>query len=248
MGTLTLLSVKSQLTVSGSNFHLIWVFPVAILIPLNILVYFCRKKYSEKHRLSMDLKLFQMDKLSCETDFDRELIQRAVDQWYGGEDAFTSLVRGTLSAELSMMPTPHLPFGYAVLITTSIQSLFMEYMAILYMADADSHTLGICLLSWGAYFLCAVPLNFNLIFYVSDLLASSSGCITDVAKTLAGTSTVLAWNGLSMGLATLTSWSGNIWLSLSNFTFHLIILCCVYGLPLGQSMARPETWGHTVSP
>lgn len=215
------------------NPHYIWVFATFIFLPLNVLVHFCRKKYQEKDRLLQDLQFFQLDGLSCETDFDRDFIRTAINEWYGGTDAFTSFVRGPLCEELlSMLPNPHLPLGYCALISTSIASLFLDHGASLYLAGADDFTLAIYFLSWSSYFLCGVPLNFNLIFYISDRLSSSSSsCMGDILRTVAGTSTVLLWNGVSMGLATVCGWCANLWLSLSCLLFHIAVLLWVFGLP-----------------
>ena len=175
------------------------------------------------------MRSFDLDKLHCENEFDRDFILGAVDKWYGSRHTFTDLVRGSLCEELlSMLPTPHLPFRYAAVISSSIASLFLESAASLHVSGADSLALAVYILSWGSFFLCGIPLAFNLTFYLADRFAAPSGCVLDWAKTLICTLIVLAWDIASMGLATLTAASGSISYSLACFLFHLMITFWVF--------------------
>ena len=207
----------------------LWILGGFLFLPLMVLVHVCRKKYQEKHQLLMDMRSFDLDKLHCENEFDRDFILGAVDKWYGSRHTFTDLVRGPLCEELlGMLPTPHLPFRYAVVITSSIASLFLEIAAGLHLSGADSSALAVYMLSWGSFFLCAIPVAFNLTFYLADMFAAPSGCVLDWAKTLTCTIIVLAWDLTSMGLATLTAASGSIWYSLACFLFHLVFIFWVF--------------------
>ena len=48
-----------------------------LFLPTVAMVHACRMKYREKHQLLMDLRRFQLERLSCEEAFDRELILNA---------------------------------------------------------------------------------------------------------------------------------------------------------------------------
>ena len=135
-----ILNFMPELVLPGEASY-IWVLSSIYFLPLLLLFHFCRKKYQEKHRLLLDLRHFKLEELSCETEFDRNFIHEAVDKWYGGREAFTGLVRGPLCMELlAMMPTPHMPLGYAVSVSTFLASLLVELAVDLHLADVDSLT------------------------------------------------------------------------------------------------------------
>ena len=55
---------------------------------------------------------FDLEKLHCENEFDRDFTPGAVDKWYGRRHTFTDLVRGPLCEELlSMLPWSILLLG-----------------------------------------------------------------------------------------------------------------------------------------
>ena len=52
-------------------------------LPIVFVAHVLRKSYREKHQLLLDLRYFSLDKVSCETDFDRRFILNAIDQRLG---------------------------------------------------------------------------------------------------------------------------------------------------------------------
>ena len=137
-----------------------------------------------------------------------------------------------------MMPTPHLPLGYAATISTFLASLLVELAVDLYQAGADGSTSAIAVLSWGSHLMCSLPLALNLICYLADRLAAPGNYVLDLAKDMAGTSIVHAWVGLGLTATTLTSWSGSIWYSVMCFFFHLVIVFWVFWPSLHVSTAE----------
>lgn len=200
-----------------------------VFLPTCLLVYFCRTKYREKHQLLRDLQFFQFDKVSCKTDFDRSFICSAIKQWYGSQEAFVNLVRGPIRDELlNMLPSPHIPVGHVMFISSSTTSLLLEGIAALYLAGKLDYDAAIAILAWASHILFALPIGFNLLFYISDHLASSRGFVTSLAKSLAGASIAAAWVAVSIGMATVSSWLGSIWLSVTCFLLHLLLFSWVF--------------------
>ena len=222
--------VISTATESGrGGARWLYILGVFLFPPLVAMVHGCRKKYREKHQLVRDMRSFDLDELHCENDFDRDFILGAVEKWYGSREAFTGLVRGSLCEELlNLLPSPHLPFCYAALLATSLASFFLESAASLHLSGADSSALAVYVLSWGSFFLCAVPVAFNLTFFMADRFAAPSACLLDWARTLFCTMVVLAWDLVSMALAILTAWLGSVWYSLACFLVHLVIIFWVF--------------------
>ena len=212
-----------------------------LFLPTVAVVHICRIKYREKHQLLMDLRGFQLERLSCEVDFDREFILNAVEQWYGSRNSFVSLVQGPLCEELlSMLPTPHLPLSFAALITSSMASLFLEQLAGLYLAGADSKAMVIFALSFSPPLVLSVLLGFNLLFYLGDRLAAAQSRVFDVTKTLASAGMLLAWILSSMGVATQVSSTGSVWYSLAWSLLHVVLLLWVFK-PSGRAMASGQS-------
>ena len=230
MGVFVLVHVVSTTTDSGSR-TTAWVgiLGAFLFLPLIGLVHTSRLKYREKHQLLMDLRQFHLESLSCETDFDREFILNAVDEWYGSRNSFAALVRGPLCEELlSMLPKPHLPLSYATLVSSSLVSSFLEIVASLHLAGAESSTTLVFVLSYGSYFLSGMPISFNLVFYLGDRLAAPGSRVPDFTKTLAGAGLVLAWILASFGLASGALRGGTIGYSLTCFVLHVILMLWVF--------------------
>lgn len=205
------------------------IFGAGVFIPVCLIVHVCRRKYREKHQLLEDLKGFQLSKVSCVNEFDRSFICGAIDRWYGSHEAFVDVVRGPLREELlNMLPTPHLPLGHALFISTSASSFLGEGVAALHQVGKLDSDAAIGIFAWSSYILLGVPLGFNLLFYLSDRFASQNNCITSLGKTLAAGSIVALWNLLSVGLATISSWYGSLWLGMACFAFHLVLLVWVF--------------------
>ncbi|CAE7653713.1 Pus1 [Symbiodinium sp. CCMP2456] len=101
---------------------------VVALVPLLLFLHLMRRNLMSKHRLLSELRLFDLEKAYCRTDFDREFIHRAITEWYGSKEAFTQYVRGPLREELmrcnrSAFPLPYLLMVSAVPFSASLDSL-----------------------------------------------------------------------------------------------------------------------------
>ena len=211
---------------------------VFLLLPTALLVHASRMKYREKLQLLMDLRHFQLETLSCETQFDRSFILNSIDEWYGSQEAFTNLVQGPLCEELlSMLPNPHLPLSFAALIASSAISVFLEQTA-LHVAGADSTAILVHIFSAGSYFFCGIPLFFNLVFYFADRLAAPGNYVPDCMKTLAGVGLPLAWILGSVGSALRARDAGGVWWSFICFNVHVIIMVWVFKPSLSHVWRR----------
>ena len=230
VGVSLLVHVVSTTTDSGTGTPAwVGILGAFLFLPLIALVHASRMKYREKHQLLMDLRQFHLESLSCETDFDRDFILNAIDEWYGSRNSFATLVRGTLREELlSMLPTPHLPLSYAVLVSSSLASAFLEIVAGLHLAGAENLTTLVFVLSNGSFFLTGIPIGFNLVFYLGDRLAAPGSRVPDFAKTLAGAGLVLAWILASSSVALVLTQIGSVWYSLTCFVLHLILMLWVF--------------------
>ena len=214
---------------SVGNPLFVGIFVGGVFLPTCLLVYFCRTKYREKHQLLEDLQFFEFEKVSCKTEFDRSFIFQAINQWYGSQEAFVNLVRGPIRDELlNMLPSPHIPVGHVMFISTSTTSLLIEGIAALHLAGKFDYDAAIAILAWASHILFALPIGFNLLFYVSDQLASGCSFVTSLAKSLAGAGIASAWVAFSIGMATVSSWLGIIWLSIACFAFHLLLFYWVF--------------------
>lgn len=193
------------------------------LLPWFLLVHISRKNYQEKSKLLKELRSFELEKVTCESDFDKEFIYGAIDQWYGSQEGFTSFVRGPLCDELlSMLPRPHLPASAAALIATSAWTWACEACLGVWNAGAGWDTI-VFAFSWSSYACFMTPMVLNLLFYMSDYLSLSSHFVIDIAKSMLGTATVLATNALGIVVSAYSYRQSTLWLATGSFTLHLFI-------------------------
>lgn len=76
-------------------------------------------------------------------------------RWYGSKEAFENLVRGPLCEELlGVLSSPHLPFSYAALISTSTASAALDSAIAAARVAPDSSAATIGILCWSSYLLC----------------------------------------------------------------------------------------------
>ena len=221
----------SNTAVRGPVAGAVWIviLGVFLLLPTTLLVHCSRMKYREKLQLLMDLRHFQLETLSCETQFDRSFILNSIDEWYGSQEAFANLVQGPLCEELlSMLPNPHLPFSFAALISSSAVSVFLDQAASLYVAGADSTAILVHIFSSASYLLCAAPLFFNLLFYSADRLAAPGNYVPDCMKTLAGVGPPLASILGSVTAALRSRDAGGVWWSFICFILHVFLVVWVF--------------------
>ena len=141
-----------------------------------------------------------------------------------------------------MLPRPRLPLSFAALITSSSASFFLEQVAGLYLAGADSSAMVIYILSFSPPLILSTLLGLNLLFYLGDRLAAAGSRVSDFAKTVACASMVVVWTLSSLALATQLSSRGSVWYSLAWFLLHLILNAWVFRpSPYGKGMSSHET-------
>lgn len=141
-----------------------------LMIPLVMcMVHVTRRNYGEKTQLMEDLKSFDLEKVSCVSDFDNAFIHGAIDSWYGSKEAFTQFVRGPLREELcDLLPSPHLSWTYVAFMVSSAVSYRLELLLSISRAGADADVLLIyVLVSAGLVFGWLWP-SFNGLFFLCD--------------------------------------------------------------------------------
>eukprot|EP00438_Fugacium_kawagutii_P011988 Skav206719 [mRNA] locus=scaffold967:137519:138976:- [translate_table: standard] len=159
---------------------------IMLALPLLIFsVHTMRFNYREKRRLILDLETFNVDKLICTSDFDRDFILSAIEGWYGSRDSFNAFVQTDLREELlGLLPSPHLPCTYAAIILSSPVAMVLDFCLSMQKAGFESPILlraFILALSIPLFWFC-----FNAIFYLSDRSAQyAQNSLLDWCKTLA---------------------------------------------------------------
>ena len=176
--------------------NILLVYVLVYILPIVFVVHTLRHNYREKARLIFDLKNFDVDKLTCTSDFDRAFILSAIDAWYGSREAFMDFVRSDLREELlGLLPSsPHLPSAYAAMILSSIFARIVDISISLYKAGADSGYLLRHALCFFPFFGNWLWFGFNAIFYLSDRTASfGRNQLLDWCKTFAVAAISLLW-------------------------------------------------------
>lgn len=121
-----------------------------MLLPITLMVQALRHNYREKSQLISDLKSFDLDRVTCVSEFDHRFILTAIDAWYGNKEAFRDFVRGPLRDELlGLLPSPHLPPAYVALILSSAMATLLGFALNVYKAGAEIHQLVIFCVSEG---------------------------------------------------------------------------------------------------
>ncbi|CAE7555658.1 unnamed protein product [Symbiodinium natans] len=73
---------------------------VGTTLPYALLIHGLRRLLHEKHRLMENIRCFELAKVSCRLQSDRDFIYTGIREWYGSEEAFEQYVRGPLYDEL----------------------------------------------------------------------------------------------------------------------------------------------------
>ena len=157
------------------------------LVPLILLLHLMRRNLMSKHRLVSDLRLFDLEKAYCRTDFDREFIHRAIIEWYGSKDAFTQYVRGPLREELLHSSKSAFPLRYLLMVTSVTFGASMDSLVALslggmtwqvVLAEFVGNSIGFHL----GYFLGLL----NLVVYLCDRFAAPmfSGVLLDCLQSV----------------------------------------------------------------
>eukprot|EP00438_Fugacium_kawagutii_P029765 Skav217054 [mRNA] locus=scaffold208:10364:11932:+ [translate_table: standard] len=158
-----------------------------LLLPMIFVVHTMRLNYRKKSWLMFDLKTFNVDKLICASDFDRDFILSAIEAWYGSREAFNAFVQNDLREELlSLLPSPHLPCSYATLILSSQVAWVLDWCVSVQKAGFHGQVLLRSWISSLVFFIFWYWFAFNGIFYLSDRAAPfGPNWLLDWCKTLA---------------------------------------------------------------
>ena len=73
---------------------------VGTTLPYALMIHGFRRLLHEKHRLMENIRCFELAKVSCRLESDRDFIYTGIREWYGSEEAFEQYVRGPLYDEL----------------------------------------------------------------------------------------------------------------------------------------------------
>ena len=165
------------------------------VFPILLLVHTMRHNYREKAQLIFDLKTFDVDKLTCASDFDRAFILSAIDAWYGSREAFRDFVRSDLREELlGLLPSPHCPCAYAAMVLSGFVTWTLDMAVSLYKAEANDQDLLRHLVTFLAFYCGWCWFGLNGIFYLSDKTASFGRTwLLDYLTTLGVTGVVSLW-------------------------------------------------------
>ena len=100
--------------------------------PYLIMIHTLRKNFVQKHRLFSQFENFDLDKVECSNESDRNFVYSAIEELYGSNEAFTSYVKGPLREEL-LGPIAHSgPQKYALLILSPLVSMNVELLVALW--------------------------------------------------------------------------------------------------------------------
>jgi len=160
---------------------------VIALVPLILLLHLMRRNLMSKHRLMSDLRLFDLEKAYCRTDFDREFIHRAIIEWYGSKEAFTHYVRGPLREELLRSSKSAFPLRYLFMVTAVTFSASMDSLVSLWLCGMTwevvlSEFVGNSIGFHLGYFLGLL----NFVVYLCDRFAAPicSGVLLDYLQSV----------------------------------------------------------------
>ena len=85
---------------------------------------------------------FDLELVSCSSDFDKQFILAAVREWYGSTDAFTQYVRGPLRDELvQVVAEMRAPMSYCLLAFSPAAGIYADVLGSLWLAGASNEML-----------------------------------------------------------------------------------------------------------
>ncbi|CAE7194795.1 unnamed protein product [Symbiodinium microadriaticum] len=111
-----------------------------------------RSNYREKHQLLRELQQFDLNKVSCRQEFDRQFIHAAISKWYGSKEDFTQFVRQELRRDLEPCLATRFPMRYLLLLCAAFSSTSLEYVLALWKGGAPTE----CILSFAVAVLLGV--------------------------------------------------------------------------------------------
>ena len=101
-----------------------------------------RRGFQEQERSLQNMAIFDLELVSCSSDFDKQFIVAAVSQWYGSADAFTQYVRGPLREELvQVVAEMQAPLSYCLLAVSPTAGTLVDVLGALWLAGAPSEVM-----------------------------------------------------------------------------------------------------------
>ncbi|CAE7622848.1 amt-3 [Symbiodinium sp. CCMP2592] len=224
---------------SGRNGANIAAYTLAI-VPFPPAVYVLRKNYLAKKKLLVDMEEFDLNRVSCYNESDREFIHSAISDWYGSAQAFTRFVQGPLRRELvAPILATNLPWSYIFLIITPTFSLSMETLLALWKGGAPVE----CLIAWTAGMLLGnncffVPAGIVLMLYLCDRFAAPVGstCLAGFLQSLAIVFVMIFYALVVSASSNLLIYAG-VWTAL---VWLGIAVLCFLALTIVYSRRRPH--------
>ena len=98
--------------------------------------------FQEQEDSLLKMAIFDLSKVSCSNDADRQFILTALVEWYGSTAAFTDYVRGPLRAELvKVAEAATAPLSYCLLIYSPALGFSVDVLGALWNAGAPSEVI-----------------------------------------------------------------------------------------------------------
>ena len=156
------------------------------LVPSFMLFHVMRRLLHEKHHLVSQLRNFDVTKVDCRTQEDKQYILNAVQSWYGSTAEFTEHVRGPLADELtSHFSSTDLPAKYWLMIATPFISFNVaEFWVQAPLSSSSAETivarfLGRCVAS------SVVSVHYiQLVYFLCHRFSAPAWWLLDYGKTL----------------------------------------------------------------
>ena len=98
------------------------------LLPTIWIFHKFRRIFREKNQLISNLRNFDLEKVGCRTERDKNFIYSGIRAWYGSTSAFTEHVRGPLAAELTgPFARSDLPFTSWLMLATPFVAATLDF-------------------------------------------------------------------------------------------------------------------------
>ncbi|CAE7422055.1 unnamed protein product [Symbiodinium sp. CCMP2456] len=138
---------------------------VSALIPS---VHAIRKGFQEQEHSLQGMANFDLELVSCSSDFDKQFILGAVSQWYGSADAFTQYVRGPLRDELvQVVAEMQAPVSYCLLSCSPLAGIYADVLGALWLGGAPSQVMLAYLMGEMLSTLLLVMAQFKILFILA---------------------------------------------------------------------------------
>ena len=156
------------------------------LLPLFLVLHCLRTSLSMERQLFGELEAFDLRKVKCRKECDRDFVHAAIAEWYGSLENFTAYVRGPLRQELQAKLATGLPLHYSFLIVTPMVSMGLDAFIALWLAGAPteivlSYAIGVVL----GLCTCWAMVTVQISMLLCGCFASTESTIKSWAQSLA---------------------------------------------------------------